>query len=289
MDCETFEKVVIERVFQELDELTSGAAQRHVAHCSRCRAIEANLRATREVACLPPVELPAGFVESVLALEPTVRKRLPWRERFGRAISIMAGYAMRPELTMGALSLLLIGSSLFVLRTRPAGRELVQITERGVPESESLPDPLPPPSSPPPTPSSGAPASALEREPPTADTASANGQQTLSLLLRTIKLKGCASALPRLEQLRTAEFGTALGHEATFHAALCYQNLGRTESARRLFLELSGGTSVWRQKAQRQLDAMAAPGPRDAPPSAPAPSALPAPTDTAPKAQLLVE
>ncbi len=286
MDCETFEKIIVERVFQELDDLTSGAAQRHVAHCSRCRTIEANLRATREVACLPPVELPSGFVDSVLALEPTVRKRLPWRERFGRAISIMAGYAMRPELTMGALSLLLIGSSLFVLRTRPTGRELVQITERGIPEAEAVQNSLPPPSPPPDPPRSG-PSSTLQHDPPTSGTASPSSQQTLATLLRTIKLQGCAPALPRLEQLRTAEFGTALGHEATFHAALCYQNLGRADAARRLFLELSGGTSVWKMKAQKQLETLTPMVPRQAP--AQPPSAPPEPTHGAAPSQLLVE
>ena len=137
MDCEIFDRLVIDRVFAELDDLTSGAVQRHVAHCSRCRSIESGLRATREVAVFTSApELPPGFVEHVMALERSTRTRLPLQQRVGRTVSVLSGYAMRPQLTMGALLLLMIGSSLFLLRARPGDRELVHVTERGVPEGE---------------------------------------------------------------------------------------------------------------------------------------------------------
>jgi len=136
MDCELFDRLVIDRVFAELDDLASGAIQRHVAHCSRCRSIESTLRAAREVTALATPELPPGFVEQVMNLERSTRTRLPLPQRFGRAVSVMSGYAMRPQLTMCALLLLMIGSSLFLLRARPGDRELVHVTERGVPEGE---------------------------------------------------------------------------------------------------------------------------------------------------------
>jgi hypothetical protein len=136
MDCEIFDKLVIDRVFAELDDLTSGAVQRHVAHCSRCRSIESGLRATREVAAFAAPELPPGLVENIVALERSTRTRLPLQQRVGRTVSVLSGYAMRPQLTMGALLLLMIGLSLFLLRTRPGDRELVHVTERGVPEGE---------------------------------------------------------------------------------------------------------------------------------------------------------
>lgn len=136
MDCELFDKVVVDRIFGELEDLDSGAVQRHVAHCSRCRSIESALRATREVALLPTPELPEGFIDQVMALERSTRTRLPLQQRLGRTVSVLSGYAMRPQLTMGALLLLMIGSSLFLLRARPFDRELVHVTERGVPEGE---------------------------------------------------------------------------------------------------------------------------------------------------------
>src|SRR5512133_139290 len=136
MDCELFDKLVIDRIFGELEDLDSGAVQRHVAHCSRCRSIESGLRATREVALLQTPELPEGFIDQVMALERSTRTRLPFQQRLGRTVSVLSGYAMRPQLTMGALLLLMIGSSLFLLRARPFDRELVHVTERGVPEGE---------------------------------------------------------------------------------------------------------------------------------------------------------
>jgi hypothetical protein len=136
MDCDTFERIVLDRVFLELDELTMGAAQRHVAHCSRCRSIEVGLRATRDVCRLPLVAPMEGFAEGVVAFERQIHAILPFRQRANRAISVLAAYAMRPQPTMAALLLLMIGASLFLVRTRPAERDLVQIAERGVPEAE---------------------------------------------------------------------------------------------------------------------------------------------------------
>ncbi len=134
MDCETFERIVLDRVFLELDDLTTGAAQRHVAHCSRCRTIEVGLRATRDVCRLPQVVPMEGFAECVVARERQIHAGLPLRQRVNRAVSVLASYAMRPQPTMAALLLLMIGASLFLVRARPAERDLVQVTERGVPE-----------------------------------------------------------------------------------------------------------------------------------------------------------
>lgn len=139
MDCETFEQIVLDRVFLELDELTMGAAQRHVAHCSRCRTIEVGLRATRDVCRLPQVAPMEGFAECVMGFERQIHAVLPFRQRVSRVVSVLASYAMRPQPTMAALLLLMIGASLFLVRTRPAERDLVQVTERGVPEVDTDP------------------------------------------------------------------------------------------------------------------------------------------------------
>jgi hypothetical protein len=274
MDCETFERIVVERVFSELDELTQGAAQRHVAHCSRCRAIEAGLRATREVAVLALSDPPADFTESVLSLERSARKRLPLRERFGRAVSIMAGYAMRPQLTMVALSLLMIGSSLFLLRSRPNGGELVQITERGVPEGEALP-PLPNPSSVPRSaPPPSLPTGMLRPGPSPAEAMAPSAQahaaekvgsaesepaerRALLAVLEATRVSGCEPQLGRLEALRARAGQSALGHEASWHAAACYAELGRMEPARVIWSELASGSGPFSTQARERLSATA--------------------------------
>ncbi len=136
MDCEKFDRVVLDLLYEELDELTSAAAKRHMEHCSRCQGIGQRLRATREVGVLPLIEPPAGLQDRILAAEKNAHAHLPLRRRVGRGISMMASYAMRPQLAMAALFLLMIGASLLLIRVRPGERERVRVTERGVPESE---------------------------------------------------------------------------------------------------------------------------------------------------------
>jgi hypothetical protein len=136
VDCEKFDRVVLDLLYDELDELTRAAAMRHVEHCARCGPIANGLRATRQIGSLPLVEPPRDLELKILQAERRVRARLPWRQRFGRAVSIVAGYAMRPQLAMAALLLLMIGSSLLVLRSHPSDRDQGRVKESGVQEVE---------------------------------------------------------------------------------------------------------------------------------------------------------
>ena len=139
MDCEKFDRIVLDLLYDELDELTSAAARRHMEHCTRCRGIGAGLRATREVGMLPLVDPPEGLELRILEAEQRATHLMPLRKRLGRGVSLLAGYAMRPQLAMAALLMLMIGSSLFFLRAQPGDREHVLVTERGVPESDNDP------------------------------------------------------------------------------------------------------------------------------------------------------
>jgi TolA-binding protein len=136
VDCEKFDRVVLDLLYEELDELTSAAAKRHMDHCARCRSIGSGLRATREVGILPLFEPPEGLNQKILEAERKLRARLPIGQRIGRAISVAADYAMRPQLAMAAVLLLMIGASLLFLRVEPGQRNSVLVTERGVPEGE---------------------------------------------------------------------------------------------------------------------------------------------------------
>lgn len=298
MDCEIFDRLVVDRIFSELDDLNSGAVQRHVAHCSRCRSIESSLRATREVATLPSLEPDPSFVEQVLVLERATRTKLPLRQRVERTVSVMAGYAMRPQLAMSALLLLMIGSSLFLLRVHPGERELVQVTERGVPEGDVEVRPTAARGI------DGSPplASAAQREmPPTRpDTSSASdiapasealvaaraafgqeryeeaynlaeasirqggsdtGNAALLAALSLSKISGCASALARFEALRARHGKSAIGEEAAYRAAECHADLGTIERARTLFEQLRS-SATWGSRARSRLGQLPAP-PRD--------------------------
>jgi TolA-binding protein len=136
VDCEKFDRIVLDLLYDELDEIASAAAKRHMEHCMRCRQIGARLRATREVGTLPRLDAPEGLELRILSAERRARRELPARQRFGRAVSMLAGYAMRPQLAMAALLLLVIGSSLLLLRAQPGEQKSMLVTERGVPEGE---------------------------------------------------------------------------------------------------------------------------------------------------------
>jgi TolA-binding protein len=136
MDCERFDRSVLDLLYDELDELTAAAARRHLDQCARCRGIMAGLRATREVGALPLVDPPDGLELRILEAERQMRGRLPLRQRAGRAVSVLAGYAMRPQLAMAALLFLVIGGGLVFFRGRPSAHDTVSVTERGVAESD---------------------------------------------------------------------------------------------------------------------------------------------------------
>jgi TolA-binding protein len=136
MDCEKFDTVTMELLYGELDELSEAAALRHLHHCTRCRDIWGHFRTTRELSEIPLEEAPADLFENIMAQEAQAKKTLPLRERASRVISIMAEYAMRPQLAMAALLMLMIGSSLVFVRTDPQNGGHVSVTELGTPHGE---------------------------------------------------------------------------------------------------------------------------------------------------------
>lgn len=136
MDSDKFDRVVLDLLYGELDELTTAAAKRHMDQSARARDIFAHFRATRQLSVLSAHAPPANFEALVLAREARILAELPLRHRAWRFVSRLAGYAMRPQLIMGALLLLMIGTSLMFLRARPGLHSAVQVTERGAPEAD---------------------------------------------------------------------------------------------------------------------------------------------------------
>jgi hypothetical protein len=136
MDCEKFESAMMDELYGELDELTSAAAKRHVAGCARCTALIGGLRATRRVAVVPLVDPPADLEERILSAMRDAQKVVPMRRRLARAISLAGSWAMRPQTAMAALFLVMIGTSVLLLRGKgsraPATSE-VTVTEQGAP------------------------------------------------------------------------------------------------------------------------------------------------------------
>lgn len=135
MDCEKFEPLLLDELYDELDELTSAALKRHVSGCARCSAALNGMRATRRAASFPIVDLPEGLEDKIFAATREAQKVVPLRSRASRALSWAGSWAMRPQTAMAAVFLLMIGSSAFLLRAkRDAARESeVSVTVRGEP------------------------------------------------------------------------------------------------------------------------------------------------------------
>ncbi|HSC87328.1 MAG TPA: hypothetical protein VLC09_08670 [Polyangiaceae bacterium] len=141
MDCERFDKMSLELLYGELDELAAAATRRHLHHCTRCQGVWNRLRVTRDLSDPPLEDPPADLFESIMAAEREAQRRLPLRERFGRGVSILAGYAMRPQLAMAALLLLMVGSSVLFMRSAPNGRDRIGASELGAPAAEVVAEP----------------------------------------------------------------------------------------------------------------------------------------------------
>jgi hypothetical protein len=136
MDCEKFESALMDELYGELDELTSAALKRHVTGCARCAALIGGFRATRRVAALPKVEPPAGLEERIFAAAAAAHPVVPMGWRLARAVSLAGSWAMRPQTAMAAVFLVMIGTSVLLLRGKssraPASAEMT-VTEEGTP------------------------------------------------------------------------------------------------------------------------------------------------------------
>lgn len=117
MDCEKFEPLLLDELYEELDELTSAALKRHVAGCARCSSALASLSATRGAISLPLVPVPDGLEDRILAAAKEAQKVVPIRSRMSRVVAVAGNWAMRPQTAMAAVFLLMIGTSAFLLRS----------------------------------------------------------------------------------------------------------------------------------------------------------------------------
>src|SRR5271170_5956741 len=108
MDCEKFESTLLDELYEELDEVTSAAAKRHVSGCSRCASLLSGFKATRRVAVLEMVEPPGDLEDRILAAAKEAQKVVAMNRRVSGAISWAGSWAMRPQPAMAALFLLMI-------------------------------------------------------------------------------------------------------------------------------------------------------------------------------------
>jgi hypothetical protein len=136
MDCEKFEAAMMDELYGELDELTSAAMKRHSSGCARCASLLDGLRATRKLVAGSTVDVPSGLEARVLDAANEEQKVVPLRRRLALAVSVAGSWAMRPQSAMAAVFMVMLGTSLLLLRGRssraPASAE-VTVTQHGTP------------------------------------------------------------------------------------------------------------------------------------------------------------
>jgi tetratricopeptide (TPR) repeat protein len=140
--CERFDRDSLELLYDELDDVSASLLKRHVAECSRCQKAWQRLLEVRAAAQIPLESPEPSVLGTVMVQQKSAQGGAGAGERLGRLVSLVAGYAMRPQLAMAALLVLMIGSSLVFVRSGPGQGDQVAVREVGNPEFE-LPSPHP--------------------------------------------------------------------------------------------------------------------------------------------------
>jgi len=119
MDCEKFDTHILDELYDELDEVMSAAMKRHAEGCDRCGELEKGLRATMTMGVLPLEEPHPDLEERILAAALEAERSESWLRKVLRSLSWAGSYAMRPQFAMAALLVVVLGSSVLLLRARP--------------------------------------------------------------------------------------------------------------------------------------------------------------------------
>jgi hypothetical protein len=245
MDCERFDEYVMDALYGELDELSAEALKRHVEGCPRCSNVLTTLKSTRAALQLPVVTPSDDLHDRILEAERVAVRRLPFHRKLIRSAAWAGSHAMRPQLAMAAVLMLVVGSSMMLLRARPGSiAPPVTVLEEGRPapdddarstydvsgselppaskrkgdktETESVAAPTPA-AAPPPRPAAE---EGLGEDPLDEGVARGDGKDStkadkaLEQALGLMKANGCGEALPAFAQVEKSHPGSRAATKA---------------------------------------------------------------------------
>lgn len=118
MDCETFDRDVVDLLYEDGDAASREALTLHAATCTKCAATLAALKSTRAGLGSLVVPPPAGLMTRILEAEASARRPPPLSRRVARGASWAGSLAMRPQFAMAAIFCIAVGSSILLLRAR---------------------------------------------------------------------------------------------------------------------------------------------------------------------------
>jgi len=290
MDQEKFDQHLMDFLFDELDEVTAAAMRRKIEADADARELEAGLRATIEVAQLPVEEPSDDLEDRILAAARLAEQGEPLHRKLLRSLAWAGSHAMRPQLAMAAILMLVLGSSVLLLRARPGA---VVVSKDEAPPPAVAPEPAAAPlddaepeaeSAEPPqqqrvaaAPAATASASALANLDAAYDeamkafrsgefgkarqgfaTVGASGSPKAGSArlyeARSVRsTDGCGPAIPIYQAVRQRAGGSALGLEASWDLADCLTQVGRKSEAMAVLRQLAK-VQAYAQRANAQLD-----------------------------------
>ncbi|MCH2108859.1 MAG: hypothetical protein MK135_05985 [Polyangiaceae bacterium] len=137
MDCKEFDEISLELLYDELDDVESAAARRHLATCGRCQALFAAQQALHAELDFPEHSPPPQLRAAILAAERQITSSPRFRQRLGNTISRLASYAMQPQLVMACVLLIMIGASLLFVDDMGDNKQRVTVAHESTPRGSS--------------------------------------------------------------------------------------------------------------------------------------------------------
>jgi len=142
VDCERLDSLAIDLIdltqpggSTELDPRAQREAEEHLAACARCTSALERLRSGMRAASQLGLEDPSSLLEArILAAAGAVKPEVPVSRRISRAISTIGSWAMRPQVAMAAVLVVMVGTSIVLLRGGGLpGAHRTKVTEEGTP------------------------------------------------------------------------------------------------------------------------------------------------------------
>ena len=146
MDCNRYETLLLDDLYDEMDDITRAAVKKHLSTCAACSMLRERTLSTRKAFALPSL-LPSADLEAKIfaATDNAIREQkkvVPIRPA-NRLILAAGRWASRPQTAMAAVFMLMIGSGALLVRGKQETGADVVVSVSGKPDEAS--DPALPP------------------------------------------------------------------------------------------------------------------------------------------------
>jgi hypothetical protein len=237
MNCDQFQSAMMQVLYGELDEAKGAAAREHTAVCATCAARLRGLRASGRVPSVPLALSSDRLDQQMVPGAGHADAFVPLRQRTARIVSLAGSWAMRPQTAMAAVFLVMIGTSVLLLRGKVHAptEASVTVTEQGspaLPVASASQKPVVAP-----TPFEAAAiqyrAGQFDEAMRAFDTLAPSDPNAELWASRCVRAgKGCRAAITRFDHLAQRAMGTPPGWDALLEGGICFRSIGNTSEAR---------------------------------------------------------